>query len=123
MSIIGIIIGILISTVFAGIVIWIVAKLNLGLEVSGFGGAFLAALVIAIIWAIIVWIWGLLGYSPGAGLGGAVVNLITAAIVIYFAGSFVPGFKAKGYTGAFIAAIAIAVINWLIAWGLSLVIK
>ena len=121
MSIIGFIIGILLGAVFSAIILWIVGKLNLGLEISGFGAAFIAALAIAIIWAVILWTWGMMGYSPGAGIGGAVVNVVTAAVVIYAAGTFVPGFKTRGFSGAIIAAIAISVVNWLIAWGLSLV--
>ena len=123
MSIIGFIIGILLGAVFSAIIIWIVGKLNLGLEISGFGAAFIAAIIIAVIWAITLWIWGLLGYSPGAGIGGAVVNVITSAAVIYTAGNFVSGFKVKGFSGAIIAAIAISVVNWIIAWGLTLLAK
>ena len=39
MTIVGAIIGILIGALFSGLVIWIVGKLGLGLEVSGFGAA------------------------------------------------------------------------------------
>ena len=47
MTIVGAIIGILIGALFSGLIIWIVGKLGLGLEVSGFGPAFVAAIVIA----------------------------------------------------------------------------
>ena len=33
---------------------------------------------------------------------------------------FVPGMTVKGFTGAIVAAIAIAVVYWLLAWLLGL---
>jgi uncharacterized membrane protein YvlD (DUF360 family) len=42
-------------------VIWIVGKLNLGLTVRSFGSAIIAALVIAVVAAVILWLLGLLG--------------------------------------------------------------
>ena len=41
MTIIGAIIGILVGALFSGLIIWIVGKLGLGLEVSGFGPAYI----------------------------------------------------------------------------------
>ncbi len=52
MTIAGLIVGILIATLLAGLIIWIVGKLGLGLEVSGLGTAFLAALVVAVVSAL-----------------------------------------------------------------------
>ena len=122
MSIIGLIIGILLGALFTGLVIWIVSKFGLGLEVSGFGPAFIAAIVIAIINALVVWLFGLLGIVIGGGLLGAVLQLVIAAIVLMLAGNFVSGLRVKGFTGALIAALAIAAIGWLIAWVVSLLV-
>ena len=47
MSILGVIIGILLGALFTGLIIWIVGKLGLGLEDSGFGPAFIAAIAIS----------------------------------------------------------------------------
>jgi uncharacterized membrane protein YvlD (DUF360 family) len=33
---------------------------------------------------------------------------------------FVPGMEVKGFTGAIVAAIAIAVVSWILAWLLGL---
>ena len=44
---IGAIVGILIVAVFPSAIFWLVAKLGLGIEVSGFGAAFLTAIASA----------------------------------------------------------------------------
>ena len=48
MEFVGLIVGIVIAALVSGFVIWVVAKLNLGLEVTGFAPAFIAAIVIAV---------------------------------------------------------------------------
>jgi putative membrane protein len=115
MSILGAIVGIVIGALFMGLIIWIVGKLGLGLEVSGFGAAFIGAIVIAVVSAIIVWLLGLLHITVGGGWLGAIVNLIIAAVVLLISGRLVPGLRVKGFVGALIAAIAIGVVGWLIA--------
>jgi len=115
MSIVGAIIGILIGSLFSGLIIWIVGRLGWGIEVSGFGPAFVAALVIAVLNALVAWLLGLMGITIGAGLLEAVVQLIVAAIVLMAAGNFVKGLVVKGFTGALVAALAIAFVGWLIA--------
>ncbi len=111
--IVGLIIGILISALLSGVIIWIVGKIGLGLEVDGFGSAFIAGFVIAIIGGLLTWLLGALGITIGGGLLGAIIHLIIAAVFIYLAGSFVSGLRVKGFSGALIAAIAIGVVAWL----------
>ena len=122
MSIISLIIGILIGALFTGLIIWIVGKLGLGLEVSGFGPAFVAAIVIAILNGVVTWLLGVLGITIGSGFVGAIVHLVIAAIVLMLAGRFVKGLVVKGFTGALVAALAIAAVGWLIGWGISLLV-
>jgi putative membrane protein len=107
--------------VVAALVIWIVARLKLGLTVSGFGAAIIAALVIAVVSAIIMWLLSLLGLTIGGGFWGAIIALIVAAVVLLLSDRFVPGMQVKGFTGAIIAAIAIAVVSWIVLWLLSLI--
>jgi putative membrane protein len=122
MSIIGLIIGILIGALFTGLIIWIVGKLGLGLEVSGFGPAYVAAIVIAVLNGVVAWLLGVLGITIGGGFVGAVLHLVVAAIVLLLAGRFVKGLVVKGFTGALVAALAIAAVGWLIGWGVSLLV-
>ena len=121
MEIVGLIIGILIGALVSALIIWIVGKLGLGIEVDGFGPAFIAALVIAVISGLLTWLLGLVGITIGGGLLGAIVHLVIAAIVLMLAGNFVSGLRVKGFTGALIAAIAIGAVGWLLAWLVSLI--
>jgi putative membrane protein len=122
MNIVGLIIGLLIGALFSGLIIWIVGKLGLGLEVSGFGPAYIAAIVIGVLNLLVVWLLNTLSVTIGTGFLGALVNLVIAAVVLLLAGRFVKGLVVKGFLGAIVAAIAISAVGWLIAWGLSLLI-
>ena len=120
MGILAVILGIVLVALVAGFVIWIVGKLGLGIEVSGFGAAFIAAIIIAIVGGLITWLLGLLNITIAGGWLGAIINLIISAIVLLISGSFVPGLKVKGFTGALVAAIAIGVVTWLLSWVVGL---
>ena len=120
MSVLAIIFGILIGALFYGLIIVIVSNLGLGLEVSGFGPAFIAAIVVAVVGWLITWLLGVLGITIGAGLLGAIINLVLSAIVLMIAGRFIKGMVVKGFTGALVAAIAIGAVAWLIHWVLGL---
>ncbi len=107
-AIIGLVIGIIIAALISGAVLWLVSKMGLGLSVAGFGSAMIAGLLI-----------GFLSNVVGAlltvgGPIGAIVNLLIAAGVILVSGKLLKGLTVNGYGGALDAAIAIAVINYLI---------
>jgi putative membrane protein len=110
----------LVALVVAALVIYIVGRLNLGLTVSGFGAAIIAAVVIAIVGTIVLWLLGALGLTIGGGLLGVIIYIIVAAIILMISDRFVPGMKVKGFTGAIIAAIAIGVVAWIVTWLLGL---
>ena len=112
----GAILNFVIALLISALVIWIVSRLNLGLTVRGYGAAIIAALVIAVVGGVILWLLGLLGITIGGGLLGAIVLLIVAAVVLMLSDKFVPGMEVKGFTGAIVAAIAIAVVSWIISW-------
>jgi putative membrane protein len=116
----GAILNFVVALLISALVIWIVSRLNLGLTVRGYGAAIIAALVIAVVGAVILWLLGLLGITIGGGLLGAIVLLIVAAVVLMLSDKFVPGMEVKGFSGAIIAAIAIAVVSWIISWLLGL---
>ena len=73
-------ISIIVAFLVAAVVIYIVGRLNLGLTVDSYGSAIIAAIVIAIVGGIVLWLLGLLGVSVGGGLLGAIVYLVIAAI-------------------------------------------
>ncbi len=97
----------------SGFVIWIVGKLRLGLEVDGFGSAFIAGIVIAFVAGIITFILGIAGIMDGGGLIGGVVHLIISAIVLMISDRFLSGLKVAGFVGALLASIAIGAVYWL----------
>ena len=116
----GAILNFVIALLISALVIWIVSRLNLGLTVRGYGAAIIAALVIAVVAGVVSWLLGLLNITIGGGLLGAIILLIIAAVVLMLSDKFVPGMEVKGFKGAIIAAIAIAVVSWIISWLLGL---
>jgi putative membrane protein len=110
----------LIYLVVSAVVILIVGKLNLGLNVKSFGSAVMAALVIAIVGGLVVWLLGIFGITLSGGLLAALVNLIIAALVLMIADKFLSGMEVHGFMGAIIAALAIGVVGWAVTWALSL---
>ncbi len=113
-------VSLIIWLIVSALVIYIVGRMNLGLSVRNFTSAIIAAVVIAIVSWVIYLLLGLLGITVGGGILGAIVVLIIAAIVLMISDRFVPGMEVHGFTGAIIAAIAIAVVSWIITWLLGL---
>jgi uncharacterized membrane protein YvlD (DUF360 family) len=90
-----------------------VGRLGLGLEVHGFGSAFLSAIVIAVVAGLITWVLSMSGVQDGEGLIGGTVHLIVSAIVLMACSRFLPGLKVDGFVGALAASIAIGAVYWL----------
>jgi len=74
MSVLGLIVAMLLGAAVFGLVIYIVGKLGLGIEVSGFGAAFVAAIVIAVLSWLVTWILQALGFAFGGALCGPLVT-------------------------------------------------
>lgn len=110
----ALLLSIVIGTLVNALIIFIVGKLGLGLSVAGFVPAIVAALVISVITALVLWLMDLAGISFGGGWIGALVALVVSALVLMLAASMLPGLAVDGFVGALIAAIAIAVVAWLI---------
>ena len=45
---------------------------------------------------------------------GAIIHLIVAAVVLMIGGRIVPGLRVKGFGGALVGALALAVVAWLV---------
>lgn len=105
----------------SGFVIWIVGKLHLGMEVDGFGVAFIAAFVIAIIGGLVNWLLAAVGITFDGRLLGGLVNLIVAAAVLMLSGRILPGMRVRGFTGALLAAVCIGIGAALIVYWRSMV--
>jgi putative membrane protein len=112
------------ALLISAVVIWIVGRMNLGMEVDGFMSAVWAALVIAIVTIVIVFLFNLIPFVNNLdqmhGLIGALIVLIVSAVVLMVSDKFLSGMKVNGFSGAIIAAIAIGVIQWLLSWVVGL---
>ena len=106
--------SIVIAVILYAVVIYIVSRLGMGLTVANFTSALIAGAVIAIVAWLVWWLLGAIGIGGGSGLIAAIVNLVVAAVILLIADRFVPGMKVNGFVGALIAAVAIAVVAWLI---------
>ena len=113
------ILGTIMVFLASALVIWIVGKMNLGMTIDGFMPAIIAAIMIAIISVGATWLLNLFGIGGGGWLG-SIISLIVAALVLLLADKFVPGMRVNGFVGALVAAIAIAVVAWLLTWFLNL---
>ena len=118
------IVSFILSLLVSAVIIWIVGRLNLGMEVDGFMSAVWAALVIAIVSIVIIFLFNLIPFVQNLdqmqGLIGALIVLIVSAIVLMVSDKFLSGMTVHGFSGAIIAAVAIGVIQWLLAWVVSL---
>lgn len=110
----GEILSLIVVILLNALVIWIVGKLGLGLTVAGFVPAIVAAIAISLISWVVLWLLGLLGIQMGGGWWGAIISLIVAAVVLLLAGGLLPGLAVNGFVGALVAAVAIAVVAWLV---------
>ena len=122
MTLIGMIIGILLGALISGFVIWIVGKLGLGLEVDGFLPAYIAAIVIAVVSWVIYWLLGVLGITITGGWLGALIHLVVAAVILLISDRFVKGMRVNGFVGALVGAVALAVVAWLVALVLGMLL-
>ena len=104
----GAVISIIIYLIVAAIVLLIVDRLNLGLSVNGFGNAIIATAVIAVVSWVLGWLLAQLGIRLPSGLLGAILSIIVAAVVLMISDRFLAGMKVNGFSGAIVAAIAIA---------------
>ena len=117
----GVILALIIAVLINALVIWIVGKLNLGLTVSGYVGAIVAAIVIALLGWGIFWLLSLIGITIHGGILSAISALIVGAVVLLISDKILPGLEVEGFGGAIIAAIAIGVTAWVIWWLVALI--
>ena len=120
MDIVSLLLTIVIGGLISGVIIWLVSKLGLGLDVDGFLNAFIAAIIIAMIGGLVDWLLGVFGISIGGGWLGVIIHFIIGAVILLISDRMLKGFRVAGFVGALIAAIAIAVFDFLLGWLLLL---
>jgi uncharacterized membrane protein YvlD (DUF360 family) len=102
-------IGVLLAAIVSGSIIWFIGKMKLGLEVDNFGWAMLAGILIGFFTNLIM---NLIPTTDG--IIRLMINLVITAAVIFGSGALLRGMTVNGYSGALIAAVSIAVINYLL---------
>jgi putative membrane protein len=109
------VVTLVIAIVVSAVVLLIVDRLNLGLRVGGFVNAIIAAIAIALVdWVVLKVLAALNIQVPGpTELITAVVYFVVAAVVLIIAARLIRGFAVTGFIGAVVAAVAIAVLNWV----------
>jgi putative membrane protein len=103
------IIGGVIGALIFGVIIWLIAKLGLGIEVDSYWWAVTAGAVISAFSNLAATI-----VPEMSGIVGAIVSLVVAAIVILISDKILRGMRVKGFTGALVAAIAISVVQFVV---------
>jgi putative membrane protein len=126
-QLINMLVGIVLAGIIGAVVLCIVSSLKLGLWVRGFGPAFIAAIVIAIVGTVVRFVLAATGVQNLGGIVGFVERLIISAALLLIADKLLAGLTIKGFKGAIIAALAISVISWvaglfLEAMGIPLVV-
>ena len=114
-DLIALLIVLVIASPIYALIIWLVGKLRLGLEVSGFGAAFLTALVIVLLNSVVTLALRAAGITLEGDLLAVIIQLVISALILLIADRVVKGLYVKGYKGALLAAVAIAAVGWLIS--------
>lgn len=99
--------GLAVRFVVSALVLMLVGFLLPGITVSGFVGALIAAVVIAILGYVIELILGE-NISPRSR---GVVGFVTAAVVIYLAQFIIPNYLSVSILGSLLAAFVIGLID------------
>ena len=105
----------IIHWLLSGVALILVARLVRGIEIAGFGTALIAALVFGFVNATIGFVLKIITFPltiVTLGLFWLVIN----ALMLLLAAAIVPGFRVKGFVPAFIGAIVLALVNWVLRW-------
>ena len=100
----------LLHWILNALAVWIVSRLVPGFEVSSFGSALIAALVIGFINATIGFVLKVVTF-PLTVLTLGIFWLIINAIMLELASVFVPGFSIRSFGAAFWGAIVLSLVN------------
>lgn len=100
--------GVIIRFIVSAIVLLLVSYIVPGLQVAGFTGALIAAVVIAGIGWVVEMAFGRAKISRA---GRGVVGFITSAVVIYLSQFIVPGSIRVSIIGALLASLVIGIVD------------
>jgi putative membrane protein len=105
----------LLNWVFSALALLIASRLISGFDVSGFGAALLAAVVVGLVNATFGLVLHVLTF-PLAVLTLGIFWFIVNALMLKLASAFVPGFTIVGFLPAFWGAIVLSLTNMIFRW-------
>ncbi len=106
-------IALLLHLLLTAALILLVARMVSGVHVEGWGSAFLVAIVLGIVNAIVKPIMIVLTI-PITILTFGLFLFVINALMLWLAASIVPGVKVEGFGAAFLGAFVLSILNLLI---------
>jgi len=104
----------ILSWLVAALALWIVAKImRPGIEVSGFGDALLATIVLAVLNVTLKPILKFFAF-PLTLLTLGLFLLVINAIILIVASMLVPGFRVRGFLNAVVGSLLITVLTMVL---------
>jgi putative membrane protein len=105
----------LLHLVLTAVALLIVANVVDGVQVTGFGPALIAALILGVVNAVIRPVMVLLTLPLTIVTLGLFVFVVNA-LMFWLASALVPGFHIAGFGAALIGSILLTILNVLISW-------
>jgi putative membrane protein len=99
----------------------IIARLNVGVEIKGFGEALIAAIVIGLVNAVLGPIARFLSF-PLIILTLGLFALVVNAFLFWLSAAIVPGFTLRnGFVSALIGSILLSLVNMVLFWFVGMI--
>jgi putative membrane protein len=105
----------IVSWLISAFSLWLAAQIIAGLQISSFGTALIATIVIAVVNATIGFVLKAIAF-PLIFLTLGLFLLVVNAILLKLASLFVPGFVVRGFVAAFLGSILITVLNEILRY-------
>lgn len=106
-------IRLLLNWLVSALALLLVAMVVPGFEVESFGSAMWAALVIGLLNVTIGWLLQLLAL-PLTILTLGLFYFVVNAVILYLASAFVPGFRINSFFAAFLGAVVLMLVHFLL---------
>lgn len=103
----------LVGWLITAAILWVVSRLIRNFEVSGFGVALVAALILMFVNATVGFVLKILSF-PITILTLGLFLLVINALMLKLTAAIVPGFRIYGFAPALLAAVLIAIANVLL---------
>jgi putative membrane protein len=105
--------NLLLNWILSALGLILIARLIPGIQISGFGSALIAVVVVGLVNATIGLILKILTF-PITIISLGIFWFVINALMLQLAAAFVPGFSVNGFVPAFLGAAALSVLNILL---------